>query len=93
MPGPAKNADHIFPVADPMSMPSNCHFMANDFWARFEKVKAADGVFYFWGHSYEIMDEAGWEDFDRKIERISSEAKWQDLPELFKNGGPGTKKA
>jgi len=88
-----ENADHVFPPADPMSQRTQCHFMAEDFWARFEKVKAADGVFYFWGHSYEIMNEKEWADFEDKIERISREAEWKDLPELFKDGGPGTKRA
>ena len=27
--------------------------------ARASVVRAADGVFYFWGHSYEVLDEAG----------------------------------
>jgi peptidoglycan/xylan/chitin deacetylase (PgdA/CDA1 family) len=80
------NVDHVFPVEDPMALHSNCHFMAPDFWGRFERVRAEDGVFYFWGHSYEMVTDEDWLEFDRKITRLSSEptAKWVRLPELFR---------
>lgn len=78
------NVARIFPVADPMCFNPNCHFLNDDFWQKFEKVKAEDGIFYFWGHSYEILSEKDWQNFDEKIARISREAQWKDLPELFR---------
>lgn len=79
------NTETVLPCADPMRLASSCHFQAADFWERFERVRAADGVFYFWGHSYEILDEAAWWAFDQQIARISAEprVRWVDLPELF----------
>lgn len=80
-----RNTDAVLPCADPMRLASSCHFKAADFWQRYERVRAADGVFYFWGHSYEILDEAEWWAFECQIARISADprAVWTDLPELF----------
>lgn len=77
--------DAVLPCADPMRLSSSCHFLSADFWPRYERARAADGVFYFWGHSYEILDEAMWWDLDRKVARISADpqARWTDLPALF----------
>lgn len=78
------NTEAVLPCADPMRLASTCHALAPDFWERYERVRAADGVFYFWGHSYEFLDETAWWDFDRKIARISADpaATWVDLPSL-----------
>ena len=80
------NVANCYPPANPMAFHPNCHFLAPDFWERFEASKAAnDPVFYFWGHSFEIMDEAGWAEFDAQIARLTAdpETEWVDLPELF----------
>lgn len=79
-----KNVDSPVPPEDPMTFHSNCHFLAPDFWERYERARAG-GVFYFWGHSYEIINEAMWDAFDRQIERISadSSARWADVVDLF----------
>ena len=73
-----------FPPEDPMAFHPNCHFLAPDFWERYEKARAG-GVFYFWGHSYEMITEAMWADFEAKIARISADAaaNWGDLAGLF----------
>lgn len=73
----------IFPCENPMLFNANCHFLAPDFWQKFEHVKAGNGTFYFWGHSYEIMTEADWADFEAKIARLSQEGEWTNLPDLF----------
>lgn len=78
-----KDVDQIFPVANPAAFHANCHFHSPDFWKKFEQVKATDGTFYFWGHSYENVTEEDWQDFDAKIARLSKEGQWVDLPELF----------
>ena len=43
------------------------------------------GVFYFWGHSYEMITEAMWTEFEDLTERISFDAKsrWADVADLF----------
>ncbi|MDR3709168.1 MAG: polysaccharide deacetylase family protein [Capsulimonadaceae bacterium] len=80
-----ENVADVFPPADPMAFHSNCHFHSPDFWARFEHVKQSGGVFYFWGHSYEIMNEDDWQAFEKKIAILSADPAvvWTDLPELF----------
>ncbi len=73
-----------FPPEDPMAFHPCCHFLAPDFWERYEKARSG-GVFYFWGHSYEMVAEAMWAEFEAKVERIGADetARWGDLAELF----------
>jgi peptidoglycan/xylan/chitin deacetylase (PgdA/CDA1 family) len=76
--------DESYPPENPMAFASNGHFLDPCFWQRFEKAKANDGVFYFWGHSYEIVTEADWAGFEKQIARISAEnPTWVNLPDLF----------
>ncbi len=80
------NIDGALPVDDPMALPSHCHFMSPDFWTKYEAVRAADGVFYFWGHSYEMMDDRKlWDEFESKLARIGNDplAQWIDVVDLF----------
>lgn len=72
------------PPADPMAFHPCCHFLAPDFWSRYEKARAG-GVFYFWGHSYEIITEAMWAAFDETIARIQADpgSRWGDVADLF----------
>jgi peptidoglycan/xylan/chitin deacetylase (PgdA/CDA1 family) len=78
------NADHPFPPHDAMTFHPSCHFLAPDFWARYEKARAG-GVFYFWGHAYELSTDAMWTAFEDAIAGISAEpaARWGDVVELF----------
>jgi peptidoglycan/xylan/chitin deacetylase (PgdA/CDA1 family) len=78
-----ENTPSVFPQANPMDFKSSCHFLDPDFWARFDAARASGGVFYFWGHSYEIMTEDDWRDFDEKIERLGTQGEWVTLPSLF----------
>ena len=82
------NVADVFPPENPMAFHTNCHFHAKDFWDRFNHVAEAGGVFYFWGHSYEIVTAEDWTAFDRQIGRLSANPRvqWVDLPSLF---GPG----
>lgn len=69
-----------------MLMPTDCHFAATDFWERFENAKAAKAaVFYFWGHSYEMLDETDWQSFSDNLDRLNADpdTEWAELPELF----------
>lgn len=80
-----QNVEPVWPVQDAMEFHPSRHFMAEDFWAAFERAKAVDGVFYFWGHSYEIVTEQEWAEMDRKIARLANDpaVEWVDLPSLF----------
>ena len=80
----ARNADRPFPPQDAMAFHPSCHFLAPDFRARYEKARA-EGVFYFWGHAYEIATEAMWMAFEAMIAGISADpaARWGIVAELF----------
>ena len=78
------NVDTVFPCADTMEFHPNCHFRAGDFWDRFERA-APSGVFYFWGHSFEIVTEDDWAAFDEQMDRLYADPRVEpvDLPSLF----------
>lgn len=80
-----QSTHHVLPCENPMQVAPSCHFQAPDFWERYAMAKAGSGLFYFWGHSYELMSPADWQSFDAMISRISSdpEAEWVDLPTVF----------
>jgi len=77
-------ADQPFPPGDPMAFHPCCHFLAPDFWERYERARSG-GVFYFWGHSYEMISEPMWAEFEAKVARIGADqsARWGDLAALF----------
>jgi peptidoglycan-N-acetylglucosamine deacetylase len=79
-------ATPCFPPEDSIKFHADCHFLTEDFWERYERAKSSGrGVFYFWGHSYELKTEPQWEAFDRKIGKITADpaAEWVELPSLF----------
>ena len=70
---------------EPMALKSSCHFLAADFWARYAAEKARGGVFYFWGHSYEMYQyDALWNRMDETLRYIADdpEAEWIDVVDL-----------
>ena len=73
----------IFPVENPQAFHANCHFLDPQFWEKFDHVKAGNGTFYFWGHSYENVTEEDWQNLEIKIARLSEEGEWVNLPDLF----------
>ena len=76
--------DDIRSCSNLMAFNSNTHFMAPDFMEKFQKAKAS-GMFYFWGHSYELLDDAElWENFERNIAAISSDpdVEWVNVIDL-----------
>ncbi|MDD5349307.1 MAG: polysaccharide deacetylase family protein [Chthoniobacteraceae bacterium] len=80
------NATPCFPPADPMHFLADCHFASPDFWDRYKRAKSAGSpVFYFWGHSYEMVTEEDWNAFSGKLDRINADpdAVWANLPDLF----------
>jgi len=84
-----RNVAHPFPPEDPMAFHPCCHFLAPDLWARYEQARGG-GVFYFWGHSYEMINEDLWAGFEDTIARISADptARWADVADLFAANGP-----
>ena len=74
-------------TADPMALHTHCHFLAPDFWEKCEAVKAIDGDFYFWGHTFELMnDDARWHELDTTIGRLTDDpaTEWIDVRDLFR---------
>ena len=43
------------------------------------------GVFYFWGHSYEMITDSMWSSFEEIIKRISADpgSCWGEVADLF----------
>lgn len=76
--------DAVLPCKDFMQLSSSCHFQDPDFWQKFEKARAC-GYFYFWGHSYEMMDDpallAAYEDKLRKLNE-DPEVEWINVVDL-----------
>jgi len=75
-----------WPVEDPMRFQPTCHFRSDAFWPRYTQAKLSGaGVFYFWGHSYELVTAEDWRQFEQTISRITRDVDtaWGDLPELF----------
>jgi hypothetical protein len=71
---------------DACQIAPDCHYADPQFWGRYEAAKSsADAVFWFWGHSYELTDDAAWHDLEHKIASITADpaSVWVDLPDLF----------
>lgn len=75
-----------FPPADPLRLVPDAHFRDTNLLAKYEQAKASGApVFYFWGHSYEMITEDDWARIEGILRTISSdpESTWEDLPNLF----------
>jgi len=77
--------DDVLLNTSPMAFRPNCHFMAADFQSRFEHAASSSGIFYFWGHSYEMVTDDDWNCFEAKIKLLAENPRvnWIDLPSLF----------
>lgn len=71
-------------ISDPMAAAPSCHFLAPDFWQRLDRARPAH-AFWFWGHSYELVDEAMWAAFEASLARLCAEpgVQWCDPIDLF----------
>lgn len=81
------NVEDVTKNSHLMKFASNCHFMDRIFWEQFELAKKRNGIFYFWGHSYEMFDCEGlWQQFEAKLEVLSrdSEVEWIDVIDIVK---------
>lgn len=78
------NTDDLTKEPDPMRLSSSCHFLSCDFWDKYEKAKET-GIFYFWGHSYEMYDYGRlWDFFEEKLAIISrdKDAEWANVADI-----------
>lgn len=74
------------PPADPLRFFPDAHFLDMDIRGKFDAAKARNApVFYFWGHSYEMVTGEDWQSFDDLVRDISADpdCEWASLPSLF----------
>ena len=79
-----KNVPDILENVDLMKLPAHCHFANPDF-DRIWKAAKKTGLFYFWGHSYEMKDDPLlWKRYEEQIRCISAdpEAQWVNVVDL-----------
>ena len=70
----AYTKDFLGDNPEPMALKSHCHFMNRDFWPRFNEEKARGGVFYFWGHSYEMYEfDELWNQLESRVRLLSED--------------------
>lgn len=73
--------------ANPIALKSACHYLCREFYGHFQKAKEQNGVFYFWGHSYEMMDCEGlWQQTEARFAMLSAdpEVQWIDVCDIVK---------
>ncbi len=71
----------------PMRLQSSCHYMNRQFAEKFRAAKASGNIFYFWGHSYEMMDCEGlWQQLEMKLAMLSAdpEVRWIDIIDIVR---------
>lgn len=69
----------------PMRLHSSCHFLDPGFDRIFNEAKAAGGIFYFWGHTYEMEDDPElWRNIEERIRRLCDdpEVRWCDVIDI-----------
>ena len=73
---------------NPYRLDSNCHFKDGRFWSKFQEAKANGvGAFYFWGHTYEMMDSpCMWQQLEDKIAALSADPDvvWVNVVDLVR---------
>ena len=77
-------SDDVTDCAEPLLLNASCHFQDRWFLKKYEQAKS-NGVFYFWGHSYEMLDCEGlWNQLEQKLRMISEdpEAEWCDVIDI-----------
>ncbi len=80
-----ENSSHVGKGTHPLILHSSCHFQHNDFYARYEQAKRDNEIFYFWGHSYEMLDSEGmWNQLEMKLKFLQDDpdAVWYNLDEI-----------
>ena len=84
--GSCTDAPAGFPPADPLYFFPDAHFKDSEIRQKFETALARRApVFYFWGHSYELVNETEWQALEEFYRDISSNpnCEWAWLTDLF----------
>lgn len=79
-----ENTDNVIGCKTPLALASSCHFLNPRFWQIFTEAKKT-GIFYFWGHSYELMDSPQlWARFELAIKILSEspDVEWIDVIDI-----------
>ena len=82
-----KYTDCVGVTDSPLHLDSSCHFMDRTFCEKFQAAKEQNGIFYFWGHAYEMLDCEGlWDQFEQKLAMICAdpETQWIDVIDIVK---------
>jgi len=82
-----KNALPTLPPPEgPFAFHPTCKFNAEDFQEKYQKAKQESGIFYFWGHSYELINEEMWVAFENRIKGITEDpdSEWAEICDLFR---------
>lgn len=77
--------DRVGVTDAPLRLQSSCHFLDNRFWEKFLAAKNSGNIFYFWGHSYEIMDCEGlWQLTEQKFAMLAEDpdVQWIDVVDI-----------
>ena len=77
--------DDVSACRETLTLDPNCHFTDCRFREKYLRAKEQSGVFYFWGHTYEMFDCEGlWDQLEQKIRFISEDpdAEWCDVIDL-----------
>lgn len=79
-----KNCSQGINIDDPYQLETTSHFLDPDFWEKYKRSKS-DGVFYFWGHSYELVDNDMWKSFEKAIAYINddNDTEWCSISEII----------
>ena len=81
------NTDNVGVTDSPLRLDSSCHHMDRQFYTKFQEVKERNGIFYFWGHSYEMLDCDGlWNQLEQKLAMLAEdpEVQWIDVIDIVK---------
>ncbi len=81
-----EKADDVTKCKDPMALAANCHIHDTPFWEKYRNAKQnGHKAFYFWGHSYEMLDcESLWRQFEETIRYISEDpdTEWANVEDI-----------
>ena len=80
-----ENTANVAACSDWMLLRPSCHFQDPNFWNIYEQAKET-GIFYFWGHSYEMFEyDPLWQQTEDKIRVISNDpdAVWADVIDII----------
>lgn len=74
-----------FPPADPLEFSPSCHVLDREFQRKYARARKRDEVFFFWGHSYELVSEPMWENLALRLDEICSDGsvEWSFIDDLF----------